>query len=303
MTKYMNLREKAVGYTRVSTNLQVERDDSLERQTARIRQAARDNGWELLGIYDDVASAVGKDSLVHRPGLGDALALAAREDAFIIVTEPTRLFRNRHFGLKTLRASGAKIYSLKDQCFLSRKKLGEAFRAGEDQAEVTRDATSKAMAKSARLSRPSKKAGEHSRVSRKIRSEEIAEQIADILELDPHFEMLKHREFAEILNARGLRSGWGRMWNAASVRDRRARAMEILHERRAADDGDDDFAKSRKSSSRSFKQHPAPKSGEIIHASMPSADAVDRNPRGRVPPDEVDSTDQAFRDNPLFGLF
>lgn len=65
MNKHMSLREKAVGYARVSTNLQVERNDSLKRQAEHIQQAARDNGWALLGIYEDVASAVATDTRVR----------------------------------------------------------------------------------------------------------------------------------------------------------------------------------------------------------------------------------------------
>ncbi|MCZ8079066.1 MAG: recombinase family protein [Rhodobacteraceae bacterium] len=293
MNNYMNLKQKALGYARISTNLQGERDDSLERQAARIRQAVNDNGWVLLGIHDDVASAVGKDSLLERPGLRNALEHAAREDAFIVVTEPTRLFRNRLYGLQLLRESGAKVYSLKDQCFISRTKLGEAFRAGEEQAKVTREATSKAMTKSARSSRPNSKASENSSASRKFRSEEIAEQIADILEQDPSLEKLKHSDFAEALNLRGLRSGWGRKWNAESVRDRRARATEILLVRKELAAEEDVFSPtgsppvrfSRTTSERAVNT-PAAHKKQTVNADEPEV---------------VKFGDH--RDNPLFGLF
>jgi len=94
MTNPLYKRYKAIGYTRLSTNLQLERDDSLNRQAARIREACASQGWELLRTFEDVASAVGKGTVSQRPGLRDALSLAKSEGAILVVTEPTRLFRN-----------------------------------------------------------------------------------------------------------------------------------------------------------------------------------------------------------------
>ena len=303
MHNHMISKEKAIGYARVSTDLQAGRDDSLDRQVARIRQAALELGWELLAIHKEVGSAVGRDSLNARPDLNDALRQAVREGAIIMVTEPTRLFRTRQFGLKVLRDSGVRVFSLKDQRVLSQKLLGDAFYAGEKQAEVTRESTSKSKAKSARNVRPSKTATDNSRASRKKKSEDVAEQIADILEEDPARERMTHREFADLLNARGLRSGWGRLWNDQSVRHRRSRAMEILRERRELADEVDVFD----------PMIAAP--AEIKRVEYGSKRESKKSTGARLPvqsdlPSQTtpqsgaaNDTEDALRDNPLFGLF
>lgn len=303
MRNHMISIEKAVGYVRVSTNLQANRDDSLERQAAHIRQAASEHAWDLLGIYEEVGSAVGRDSLHARPNLQEALKLAASDGAFIVITEPTRLFRNRQFGLKTLRNTGARIYSLKDRCFLSRKKLGEAFYEGQEKAEITRDATSKALARSVCNLRPNKSAIVNSRNSRRKTSEGVAERIADILEEDPSIEKLNHRDFAETLNSRGVRSGWGRTWSAQSIRDRRKRAMEIVRERRALANEDDVFdpmiaAPIEINSMENCTKRKAEKSSGAM---LPVQDNL---PSQKVQlSGETNEPDDVLRDHPLFGLF
>ncbi|MCZ8133498.1 MAG: recombinase family protein [Rhodobacteraceae bacterium] len=303
MHNHMIFIEKAVGYTRLSTNLQAARDNSLERQAAHIRQSASEQGRNLLGIYEEVGSAVGPDSLHARPQLQEALKLAAREGAFIVVTKPTRLFRNRQFGLKTLRNTGVRIYSLKDRCFLSRKKLGEAFYRGQQQAEVTRDATSKALARAVRNLRPNSSAIVNSRNSRRKTSEDVAERIADILEEYPSFEKLTHRDFSEMLNSRGVRSGWGRSWSAQSVRDRRKRAMEIVLERRALDDDNDVFDPmiafgAENSKGETLISHKGQKRDHLVKP-VPN----DQFDQIKSIPDDTSEAADALQTNPLFGLF
>lgn len=242
MSNPMIPNTKALGYTRVSTDLQAREPKHLERQAALVREACALQGWQLLAVYSDVASAVGKDSLHHRPNLSDALSHAQREGAFIVVTDPTRLFRNRSHGLDVLQKHRMQVFSIKHGCFLSRKELGKEFYSGQEFAESVRRASSAAAAKRFSVPKHLPEAAKRSKLARARKSEEIAEAIADVFEENPSLVDLTHRELASVLNARGMRSGWDRRWNASTIRDRRKRAREIFDVRRAVAAEEDAFS-------------------------------------------------------------
>ncbi len=74
---------RAIGYCRVSTQEQGESGAGLESQEALIRSDVTRRGWELAGIYTDVAS--GK-SMRKRPQMATALGelKAGRADALVV---------------------------------------------------------------------------------------------------------------------------------------------------------------------------------------------------------------------------
>lgn len=89
---------QVVGYARVSTEGQAGHGHGLPAQKDAIRRYCTAQGWQLLGIYEDVISgaAVDEDELtVHRPGLLDLLAsLNEERPAYVVVTETSRLWRS-----------------------------------------------------------------------------------------------------------------------------------------------------------------------------------------------------------------
>lgn len=294
MPKPLYSLQKAIGYTRLSTNLQLERDDSLNRQAAHIREACASQGWELLRTFEDVASAVGKGTVSQRPGLRDALTLAKSEGAILVVTEPTRLFRNSYEGLKVLREHGVKVFSVNDDRLLSRKKLGAAFKAGEEFAESVRQGSSDAALRRNMPSAHLPKAAAASRRARALRSEEIAEAIADALEKDPSLIALTHKALAEALNRLGILSGWDRSWTADSVRDRQRRACEILQIRKLLEAEIDEFS---------------PKAVPPVLFSRPEMNNAAKTLSSNAPSAVVELDDAKtekfgdYRDNPTFGMF
>ena len=88
-----NMR-RAVGYVRVSTDMQAADGLSLDAQTAAIEQFCAAHGYTLLRVCKDVISG-GKD---QRPGLQEALATLGRGADMLIVLKFDRLSRSiRHF--------------------------------------------------------------------------------------------------------------------------------------------------------------------------------------------------------------
>lgn len=85
---------RAIGYIRVSTDMQANEGISLEAQQAAIEQYCAMHGFRLVKICKDVLSG-GKD---QRPGLQDALSSLERGADVLIVLKFDRLSRSiRHF--------------------------------------------------------------------------------------------------------------------------------------------------------------------------------------------------------------
>ncbi len=87
------MKEKAIVYTRVSTEEQKKTGTSLDNQIQKCEQYANDQGYKLLGSFRDDVS--GMTPLGERPGLFEALELASREHAqVLVVLDVDRLARD-----------------------------------------------------------------------------------------------------------------------------------------------------------------------------------------------------------------
>ena len=82
----------AVGYVRVSTELQAQEGISLEAQQARIRAWCEGNGYTLAGIHIDAGLSGSRSD--NRPGLQAALSEACRTKAALVVYSLSRLARS-----------------------------------------------------------------------------------------------------------------------------------------------------------------------------------------------------------------
>src|SRR4051812_9913592 len=85
---------RAVGYVRVSTDMQATDGLSLDAQTAAIEQYCPLHGLKLHSIYKDVISG----AKAERPGLKEALETLHRGADILVVLKFDRLSRSiRHF--------------------------------------------------------------------------------------------------------------------------------------------------------------------------------------------------------------
>jgi DNA invertase Pin-like site-specific DNA recombinase len=82
----------AIGYVRVSTEMQTASGLGIEAQTAALRSACQDRGWHGRVVVEDAAS--GK-SMERRPLLAEALEdLHAKRAQVLVVTKVDRLSRS-----------------------------------------------------------------------------------------------------------------------------------------------------------------------------------------------------------------
>jgi DNA invertase Pin-like site-specific DNA recombinase len=107
---------QAIGYVRVSTDLQAQEGISLEAQQARIRSWCDANGYTLVNIYVDAGLSGSRSD--NRPGLQSALEAACRPNAALIVYSLSRLARSTKDAIsisERLAKGGADLVSLSER--------------------------------------------------------------------------------------------------------------------------------------------------------------------------------------------
>jgi site-specific DNA recombinase len=106
---------KAVGYVRVSTEMQVNEGVSLDAQRQRIEAWAQSQDVELLAVESDAGLSGSRDD---RPGLARAMALACKHRCPLAVYSLSRLARGTRLALKLIDAlskAGADLVSLSER--------------------------------------------------------------------------------------------------------------------------------------------------------------------------------------------
>lgn len=95
--KAVNVKAKAIVYTRVSTAEQGKSGLGLQSQLDAIEQFCKDENIEIIKVYEEVQTGKGADALMVRPQLAKALSDAKKENASLIVHKLDRLGRNVAF--------------------------------------------------------------------------------------------------------------------------------------------------------------------------------------------------------------
>lgn len=236
-----------MGYIRLSTEAQLQGDAGFEKQAERIRKLCARRGITLHAIYEDVWSGADSLGAVRRDGLVDAVKQARHTGSVLVVSEPTRLFRNVSAAQEFLMTLDVPVLSVREGRILSKKALLRAIERGEESIQNIREGTEQALAQKKAegvefsTSAIRSEAARASAKSRVQKADKIAHQIAIILRSDPAYRTLTHEALADLLNRRRILSGWGRPWTRHSVRDARKRAEALISQWEDADSWDDDL--------------------------------------------------------------
>src|SRR5690348_16798834 len=106
----------AVGYARVSTDMQASDGVSLDAQKAKIRAWCEANGYTLAGLHVDAGLSGCRSD--NRPGLQEALAAACKRKAALVVYSLSRLARSTKDAIaisERLAKNGADLVSLSER--------------------------------------------------------------------------------------------------------------------------------------------------------------------------------------------
>lgn len=216
--------QQAVTYLRVSTERQGKSGLGLEAQREAIARFAEREGVDLLGEFVEVETGKGSDALDRRPQLAAALAAARRAKCPIIVAKLDRLSRDVHFisGLMSQRlpfivaelGTEADPFMLhlyaalaeKERALISeRTKAALAAKRGQGVVLGNRTNLADARARAAE--------------STKATADAFALNVLPIIRDVKAAGVTSYRGIADALNARGVRTARGGIWQAATVRN------------------------------------------------------------------------------------
>lgn len=209
---------KYVAYYRVSTARQGQSGLGLEAQQDAVRRYLNGGTWTLIGEFTEVESG----RRAARPRLEEAIALAKREKATLVVAKLDRLYRNLHFISKLMHEKIDFIAC--DNPHATRLTIHILAAVAEHEAELISERTKAALdavrARGVRLGSPTPELG--AEAGGKVAASEadrFAGNIQPLLADLRRRGVSTYRELADALNARGVPTARGGAWFASTVRN------------------------------------------------------------------------------------
>jgi DNA invertase Pin-like site-specific DNA recombinase len=213
-----------VAYYRVSTAEQGRSGLGLESQRDAVHRYLNGGGWALLGEFTEVETGKGSNALAKRPALREALALAKRHKATLIIAKMDRLSRNVHF-ITGLLEAGVDFRAVDNPAAnkLTVHILAAVAEAERDAiSERTKAALQAAKARGVILGANGRRLAERYRAEAAERVVPIAAELAAL-----RAQGLTVRAIADALNARGVRSPGGAEWKPGNVHRALKRCREV----------------------------------------------------------------------------
>ena len=222
--KKFNKMKKVIGYVRVSTEIQVEKDNSVRNQTNSIRKYCDSVGYDLVGVYQDEGISGLKND---REGLNKMMGVVKGDGVdMVIVYSLSRLGRKLVdvIGwIDELETKGVEFLSIKEN-FGSNGVVGKLMRnilgsinefevgvLSERIRDVKRFKKNKKEVYGGKICFGWKRDGDTL-----IRNEEELETLYDI---DDYRVMgWSYNTISQYLNSRGIKSKNGGKWYSSSVR-------------------------------------------------------------------------------------
>lgn len=229
-------RDLAVGYARVSTAHQGESGLSMDAQRVAIEKFADAAGYYLIETFSDVASGVGAKSLNDRDGLQAALELAAREGAKLIVWDWDRLSRYSGFEKQVRKhlPDPAQIICIRRENKIHAASRSAEYAHGEAVASEisrrTKEGMNKKRADGVTFGNP--EILTHVQpigvTAYSVAADNLVDRIADAMRETEGSRNFTHKQVADLLNEKGLRTLHGKDWNASRIRKPLKKAHALL---------------------------------------------------------------------------
>jgi len=203
-----------VSYLRVSTDRQGRSGLGLEAQREAVTTYLNGGRWDLVAEFVEHETGKGSNALAKRPQLRAALALAKKQRATLVIAKLDRLSRNMAF-TATLMDAGVDFVAV-DNPHASRLTLHILAAVAEHEREMIAERTKAALAASKARGTV---LGAHGKVLAEVRKAEALDRLAPIAD---RLQALKAegvtmRAIADRLNAEGVTSPAGGLWQAGNV--------------------------------------------------------------------------------------
>ncbi len=220
--------QQVVIYLRVSTDRQGKSGLGIEAQREAVGRFVAAEGLEVLGEFVEVETGKGSDALDRRPMLRDALALARKSKAAVVVAKLDRLSRDVSFiaGLMAQRVpfivaelgADADPFMIHIYAALAQKERAMI-------ADRTRVALAAKKAHGAKLGNPTNLAEAQAKgaAAGKAAADAFAANVLPVVRQLQAAGVVTVRAIAEALNARGIRTARGGEWHGSTVTNLLAR--------------------------------------------------------------------------------
>lgn len=215
-----------VSYLRVSTQKQGASGLGLEAQQAAVQQFVQGRAGTILQEFVEVETGKGADALTRRPRLKEALDVAKRKGAVLVIAKLDRLARNVHF-ISGLMESGVEFVAA--DMPQANKTMIQIFAAMSEWEREQISARTAAAAK-ARMARGEtygfasekyskeahEKACEVSAATRIAQADAFAENLRKTVDL---FRKSNYsvNQMAEEFNKQGIKTARGGLWYPTTV--------------------------------------------------------------------------------------
>jgi DNA invertase Pin-like site-specific DNA recombinase len=213
--------QQLIAYCRVSTSRQGRSGLGLEGQQQAIARFAEAEGYTIRREFIEVETGRGSDALDRRPVLAEALAEARRQKCAVVVAKLDRLSRDVAFisGLmaQRVRFVVVELGSGADN-FLLHILASVAEREAAQISQRTKAALQAAKARGVRLgSRNIELVRVAAEAAIRAEADRRAQNVRPVIDAIRAAGVVKVREVAAALNARGIPTPRGGQWHASSV--------------------------------------------------------------------------------------
>lgn len=208
-----------VTYLRVSTQKQGRSGLGLDAQRSAVERYL--NGQTPLAEFVEIESGRGKNALVHRPQLREALELCRKKKAVLLIAALDRLARNVHF-ISGLMESGIEFRAVDLPMatrFTTQIHAVMAEEEGHKIAERVKNALAEAKKRGVRLGNPNP--GEAGLKGAKASQEKAVQFAANVLPIIKEIRGAGIDTLAGVataLNVRGIPTARGTRWYPSTVR-------------------------------------------------------------------------------------
>jgi DNA invertase Pin-like site-specific DNA recombinase len=209
----------------------------LAAQKAAIEVYATKMGYEIVQTFEEIASAMGKDSIKKRGVLREAVQLALQNGATILVHDITRVSRHAASVTALVRDTRVRILEVatgdKMEGVLLQVAAARAESHGRAISTTTKKALSDLQKQGVKLGNTRNLPEAQALGAKSVRqkADRIVSDIADFLGAVPEYVDFSAAKVVELLNASGLRSGQAKLWTVSGVRRPLAKAKALLEER------------------------------------------------------------------------
>jgi DNA invertase Pin-like site-specific DNA recombinase len=213
--------QELIAYCRVSTSRQGRSGLGLEGQQQAIARFAEAEGYTIRQEFIEVETGRGSDALDRRPVLAEALGEARRQKCAVVVAKLDRLSRDVAFisGLmaQRVRFIVCELGADADN-FLIHILASVAEREAKMISERTKVALLAAKERGVRLgSRNIEMVRQAAEVAIRAEADRRAQNVRPVIDAIRAAGVVKVREVAAALNARGIPTPRGGQWHASSV--------------------------------------------------------------------------------------